>query len=266
MAAGRYVFESHEGASGLCGDQVLENDFDFPVFVMNLQHRTDKRRHTEKLLCDLGFSNVSFPPTTRADDVDIAALVQAGVVSARAIPRIIGEHGPGALRPYVATAVDRVRALARAAADGHALLGLFEDDLVAGACPAETNRRIAAALRELPPDADLLYLEACYERCGALRYSARRPGLARASRPYCSAGLIFTARGARRVAALCAPITAGFDDMLPELVARWRRTWRCRACSTRTASGAPTRGGPATRACRCGQAPPRAAHGPWPGR
>ena len=97
---------------------------------------------------------------------------------------------------------------------------MFEDDLVAGACPAETNRRIAAALRELPPDADVLYLEACAEECGALRYSAHRPSLARASRPYCSAGLIFTARGARRVAALCTPVTAGFDDMMPELVAR----------------------------------------------
>ena len=87
------------------------------------------------------------------------------------------------------------------------------------------RRRTAAspppcALRELPPDADVLYLEACAEECGALRYSAHRPSLARASRPYCSAGLIFTARGARRVAALCTPVTAGFDDMMPELVAR----------------------------------------------
>jgi hypothetical protein len=91
---------------------------------------------------------------------------------------------------------------------------------VAGACPAETNRRIAAALRELPPDADVLYLEACAEQCGSLRLSERRPGLARASRPMCSAGMVFTPRGARRIAALCAPITAGFDDMMPELVAR----------------------------------------------
>ncbi len=47
---------------------------------MNLQHRTDKRRHTEKLLCDLGFSNVSFPTTTRADDVDIAVIIVGAAV------------------------------------------------------------------------------------------------------------------------------------------------------------------------------------------
>jgi mitochondrial fission protein ELM1 len=38
----------------------------------------------------------------------------------------------GALRPYVAAAADRVRALAAAAAAGHPLFGLFEDDLAAG--------------------------------------------------------------------------------------------------------------------------------------
>jgi hypothetical protein len=64
---------------------------------MNLTHRDDKRRHVEKLLCEHGFSNMSFPTTMDADDLDIASV--------------------------------------------------FEDDLVAGACPAETNRRIAAALR-----------------------------------------------------------------------------------------------------------------------
>jgi hypothetical protein len=220
VAAGRYVFESHSGAAGLCDDQTLENDFDFPVFVMNLQDRPDKRRHMERLLCDLGFSNVSFPTTTHADDLDIASLIQTGTLSAQAIPAIIGRHGVGALRPYISTAVNRVRTLARAAADGHGLFGVLEDDLVAGACPAETNRRIAAALRELPPDADVLYLEACYERCAALRYSAHRPSLARAFRPFCSAGMIFTARGARRVAELCTPVTAGLDDVMSELVGR----------------------------------------------
>ncbi len=46
------------------------------------------------------------------------------------------------------------------------------------------------------------------------------PSAPRASRPYCAAGLIFTARSARRIAALCTPVTAGFDDMMSELVAR----------------------------------------------
>jgi hypothetical protein len=219
MAAGRYVFESHSGNANLCDDQILENDFDFPVFVMNLQHRTDKRMHMKKLLCELGFSNVAFPTTTHADDLDISSLILSEAVSAQAITGIIGPHGVAALRPYVANTIDRVRTLERAAADGHPLFGVFEDDLVAGACPSETNRRIAAALRELPPDADVLYLEACYEQCGALRCSAQRPSLARVSEPHCAAGMIFTARGARRVAALCTPITAGFDDMMPELVA-----------------------------------------------
>jgi hypothetical protein len=155
MAAARYVFESHSGAVGLCDGQILENNFDFPVFVMNLHHRRDKRLHMERLLCDLGFSNVSFPTTTHADDLDIASLILAGVVAVEAVHGIIDRHGARALRPYIANAVDRIRTLERAARDGHQLFGVFEDDLVAGACPAETNRRIASALRELPPDADV---------------------------------------------------------------------------------------------------------------
>jgi hypothetical protein len=242
VAAGRYVFESYSGAAGLCDNQTLENDFDFPVFVMNLQDRPDKQRHMERLLCYLGFSNVSFPTTTHADDLDIASLIHTGTVSALAIPAVIGRHCVGALCPYISIAVDRVRTLARAAEDGHALFGVFEDDLVAGACPAETNRRIAAALQELQPNADVLYLEACYESRAALRYSAHRPSLARAFQPYCATWLIFTARGARRVAELCTPVTAGFDDMMQELVARGMveayLALLAGGCCTRTASGA----------------------------
>jgi hypothetical protein len=95
-AAGRHVFESHGGAAGLCENQVLENDFDFPVLVMNLRHRTDKRLHMERLLCELGFTNVSFPATTRADDLDIASLILAQAVSTQAVPSIVGKHGMGA--------------------------------------------------------------------------------------------------------------------------------------------------------------------------
>ena len=118
---------------------------------MNLKHRdvkrNDKRLHMERLLCELGFSNVSFPIMMHADDLDIASLILSEVVSVEAIASITDKHGAGALRPYLATAVDCVRMLAHAAAEGYPLFAVFEDDLVAGACPAETNRRIAAALR-----------------------------------------------------------------------------------------------------------------------
>jgi hypothetical protein len=226
----------------------------FPVFVMNVKHRTDKRRHMEALLRDLGFSNVSFPSTTLADDLDVASLISAGAVSEHAIQNIVGRHSAGALRPYIAIAVDRVRAIARGATDGCPLFGVFEDDLLAGACPAETNRRIAAALRELPPDADALYNEACFESCGALRYSAHRPHLALADTPYCAAAMVFTARGARRIADLCTPVTGRFDsdDMMPDLVSRRKLTayLALPGVLTRPASGAPTRAGRRTRACR----------------
>lgn len=88
VAAACYVFDSHGEAAGACDDgQALAHDFDFPVFVMNLPHRADRRRHTRRLLRNLGFSNVSFPAATRADDLDLSALIRAKTVSAQAPPR-----------------------------------------------------------------------------------------------------------------------------------------------------------------------------------
>lgn len=45
--------------------------FDFPVFVINLPSRPDRRAHTEELLASLGFSNVIFPPVRTAESLDI---------------------------------------------------------------------------------------------------------------------------------------------------------------------------------------------------
>jgi hypothetical protein len=230
-AAGRCLFHAHHPRGGGGGGAPPPRRpapppppaFRFPSVVLSLPHRGDRRRHTAALLRGLGFANVSFPRGAPADAVDVPALLRAGAVTADGIRRIAARHGARAVRPYVANAVGRARALAAAAAAAAApLLAVFEDDLAAGAGPAATGRRIAAALRALPPDADALYLEACAEACAELRYSARRPGLARAAAPYCGAAAVWTARGARRAAALLAPAFAGIDDMLAELVAGGR--------------------------------------------
>ena len=227
-AAGRRLFGAHHPRGGSAAPprrraRAPAHAFRFPAVALSLPHREDRRRHTAALLRGLGFANVSFPRAAPADAVDVPALLRAGAVTADGVRRIAARHGARAVRPYVANAVGRARALAAAAAAAAApLFAVFEDDLAPGAGPAATNRRIAAALRALPPDADALYLEACAEACAELRYSARRPGLARAAAPYCGAAAVWTARGARRAAALLAPAFAGIDDMLAELVAGGR--------------------------------------------
>jgi hypothetical protein len=87
-----------------------QQTFDFPVFVMNLPHRSDRRRSTEDLLRTLGFEHVIFPNVTLASAIDPGALVQDHFVSPEAINSILSrsDKGPGALHAYLANALDQV--------------------------------------------------------------------------------------------------------------------------------------------------------------
>lgn len=60
----------------------------------------------------------------------------------------------------------------------------------------------------------MLYLEACHEKCKERIISSDyQPHWARTSGPSCSAAIIFTAKGARRVLQLISPIFWGIDNM-----------------------------------------------------
>jgi hypothetical protein len=88
----------------------VNQSFDFPVFVMNLPHRNDRRRSTEGLLHTLGFTHVIFPNVTLASDIDPDALVENQFMKPEAIDAILDrkDKGPGALRAYLANALDQV--------------------------------------------------------------------------------------------------------------------------------------------------------------
>ncbi len=77
---------------------------------MNLPHRNDRRRSTVGLLHTLGFTHVMFPNVTLASDIDPDALVENQFVRPEAIDAILAreDKGPGALRAYLANALDQV--------------------------------------------------------------------------------------------------------------------------------------------------------------
>jgi hypothetical protein len=166
-------------------------EFDFPVFVLNNPSRPDRRRHMELLLPQLGFTNVSFPQGLSASELDIPSLIAAGLVHPDAAARIANHpyKGPGAVAPYIANAVAHLLAIRACAAAARPLCAVLEDDVFAPEGPAAARARIAAALGELPAGADMLYLEACFEKCAAVAYSPRRRHLARAAEPFCAAAV-----------------------------------------------------------------------------
>ena len=89
-------------------------------------------------------------------------------MTAAAGEAMAAKHGPASVRAYVANAVHYVAALRSppwtkggggGGGGGGGLVAVLEDDVVAGMCPAAAGRRVAEAIRQLPPTADMLYLE-----------------------------------------------------------------------------------------------------------
>lgn len=87
--------------------------FDFPVFVMNLRSRSDRRQHTQCLLRSLGFTNVSFPTSTLASELNVEHAVQEGLISETLIHNLSStlDFGEKAALAYAANAIDMMRYL-----------------------------------------------------------------------------------------------------------------------------------------------------------
>jgi hypothetical protein len=69
----------------------------------------------------------------------------------------------------------------------------------------------------------MVYLEWCYESCSNIWYNQNYPSLGRAVEPSCSAAILFTVQGARKVADLCLPIFDVIDRMYPILIRKVHR-------------------------------------------
>ncbi|KAJ1471385.1 hypothetical protein T484DRAFT_1977877, partial [Baffinella frigidus] len=65
----------------------------------------------------------------------------------------------------LATALGHLEILMAAEHQALAMFAVFEDDVVPAGTFQEVGERIEKSLAELPGDADMLYLEACYEDC-----------------------------------------------------------------------------------------------------
>jgi GR25 family glycosyltransferase involved in LPS biosynthesis len=188
---------------------------DLPVFVMNLAHRSDRRASMQKHLRDIGLTRVVFPPTKYAKNVsaDDRRAWETLLDKSCTLRADKEEH-----TPYITNALDHIKTLQAAVAAGHDRFAIFEDDLVPAAGLEETRKRVRQALDELPPDADMLYLEYCNENCSGVRYSRRRPHLLRSHSPCASAAIVFTRKGALKILANCRPIWASIDGMYRALI------------------------------------------------
>jgi hypothetical protein len=141
LKGARFFFEAHEHekiiTDDFCENDLQRFDFDFPVFVLNLAHREDRKTHMQRMLMSIGFSNISFLNSTPAEQIDVDSLLSNGVIFQSAAIAISKFSGPAAVGPYIAHALDRIDALRLGLSTSSPLFAIFEDDLSLGACPAQ---------------------------------------------------------------------------------------------------------------------------------
>jgi hypothetical protein len=203
------------------GTECDESILNIPVSVMSQPHDLERRSHTLRLLNTVGFRNVSFPETLKWSDINIEQMTVRGVLSTSFLRRLQRRNDTnfvGYLR-YAANAVSQVQRIRAAAAAKEPII-IMEDDLMLGASVQSIQEILCSSLtlKNLPPSADMIYLEYCHEKCDELAYNDHHPSLARAVRPSCSAAILFTVKGAQRIADLCWPVFDVIDRMYPNLI------------------------------------------------
>jgi hypothetical protein len=197
-------------------DEPVPATLDVPVFVLNQPERADRAGSAEAVIRAAGVGKlVTFLPFTRAGNVDIAYLQKQGILDRAGIDRMNNASwiGTGAIVMYLAAALDHLGAIRAGYEAGFELFGVFEDDVMLAARPEAVRDRLSGALRNVPEGADMLYLEGCFEACGKRRFSRAYPHWARTEGLACSAAIIFTRKGARRVLQLCRTVFWGIDTM-----------------------------------------------------
>jgi hypothetical protein len=124
---------------------------DFPVFVTNLAHRSDRRENTAKVLSAVGFTNFTFVHGPSWRDLDIVALQRQGKLNMWMLETIYGPiHMNRNVLPYIANTLTQLEIMQRAVDDNMELFGIFEDDLMPATTAEQTNCRITSAISQLP--------------------------------------------------------------------------------------------------------------------
>ncbi len=217
-------------SQNMSDDNHTVTDLHLPAVVVN--HKQDGRRiFVEGMLRAVGFRDITFQPTYEIATLDLAALENSGRVSAKwdyIVKETMGWKDVSNVRKmrYVAHALDFQDVMERhavAAADSPGAaswIAVFEDDIVLTTSPVQAHKRLVEAVSSLPRHAHVLYVDWCFDLCGESRLHTQYPLISMASRPHCSAGILFSAQGVRMLKTFLRPIDSTIDDMLASLCHR----------------------------------------------
>jgi len=119
---------------------------------------------------------------------------------------------------YIAHALDYRETVRKALqiTSGHKWVAIFEDDILLTTSVSLAARRLRKALDTAPEDADLIYLEWCFDDCARAQYQDGNVWISKAPSPFCSAAIVYSEKGLSRLLHLLSPIVSAIDDMLSE--------------------------------------------------
>jgi GR25 family glycosyltransferase involved in LPS biosynthesis len=190
---------------------------DIKIYVMNLPERVDRKKHMKELLTKIGanptniiFNSENFhniPYIRKEDVIDREKLFKENKLTLSGSNKLNN--------PYVANALgqlDYIKVIAQSGSMGI----ILEDDIDTLINYKQIGYILEKSIKELPPDADMLYLEMCYENCGKIKKISEN--LYKLHSPACTAAILYTAKGAKKVLKLCSPVFDGIDIMFPILI------------------------------------------------
>ena len=177
-----------------------------------LCHVRERCASVERMVRAAGFDDVEFVHTSDIESIDLAALEAAGSLS----DRFNKGASPVQRLKYIANALDYGAVIKAAIAANHSWVAVFEDDIILTTSPGEAAERIGGAVAGLPTDADTLHMEYCFEACGEALFSPRNLWASTAHQPFCSAGILFSSQGLRRLNRSLFPIQTAMDDLIAE--------------------------------------------------
>jgi len=172
-----------------------ENPRALGIKAFLMRHMEQRCASAQRMIYAAGFDHVSMVKTHDIKELNVGALVASGKVSGHFQKGDTIEQ----LLKYVANAVDHCNILEIGLRQNYSWVAVFEDDIILTTSPSIASTRIRGALASLPREADTLHMEYCYDACKMSSYSNHNQWASAAYEPYCSAAILYSAQGIRKL-------------------------------------------------------------------
>jgi len=165
---------------------IFDNEINsIPIYVINLEHRTDRKKHMEKLLTDIGFINYQFiVPIKVTDDY------RKKWIEEKRITQNLDKINNNKLSRLLTF----IRILKNAEYDKFIIM---EDDIINYIPINEIQNTIENILKQLPIDCDMFYMEYCTEDCK--NRQIYNDYLYKLYAPYCLGSVMFTHNSSNKI-------------------------------------------------------------------